>query len=55
MNNSPNSVTILPSHYHMLNIKKEKEIKIKINTSIEKFDEDSFDSQNVKNILNILF
>ena len=36
-----------------LNIKQEKEIKTKINTSIEKFDEDSFDCGNVTYILNI--
>ena len=53
MNNTLPSITVLSSHCPMLKIKKEKEIKTKINTSIEKFDEDIFHCGNITYILNI--
>ena len=53
MNNSPNSVTILPSHSHMLNITKEEEHNIKNHASIYKSGEDRFHSRNVTYILYI--
>ena len=36
MNNTLTSITILPSHYHVLNIKKEKENQNKRHTAIKK-------------------
>ena len=44
-----------PSHYHVLIIKKEHQNRNTNHISIYKFDEESFDCQDVKNILNILF
>ena len=38
-NNFPTNIIVFPSHYHMLNIKKEKENKNKKHTSMKNSDE----------------